>query len=192
MSADCSATPVVPPSESSPPLAGWWLELAERLSLCSRQLRQAVAQHGVDPGLSEAELALLWACRLPAARGQSQKELAERLCVSPAHVSGLVEQLREAGLLVSQRDGHDRRRQLWQLTPRGEARLQAVVQRLAGWAASCASCPDPQELVQRLEPLANFLAGQAPAEAVESVSGSGLDAFRRVIGASSAWQRGAA
>jgi DNA-binding MarR family transcriptional regulator len=82
-------------------------------------------------GLSEPELALLWACRKAPPGGRGQRELAEELAVSPAHVSGLVERLRRAGLLRARTAEEDRRRRLWQLTPAGIATWHAILNGLA-------------------------------------------------------------
>jgi DNA-binding MarR family transcriptional regulator len=85
--------------------------------------------------LSEPEFAMLWACREALPRGVGQSELAPRLAVSAAQVSGLVEKLRSQGLLQGRRAATDRRRQFWRLTPQGQATLQANLDDMADWAA---------------------------------------------------------
>lgn len=165
--------PVVPDPGSAPPLEDWCLTLAEQLSRCSRQLRHLIARHCADLGLSEAQVALLQACRRSPSSGSSQKELAERLLVSPALISGLVEELRQAGLLVGRRDVHDRRRQQWQLTPAGQGRLHAVLERVAGWASTSDLPLDLGDLLWRLEQLAAALAGRSNVPADSPWSGVG-------------------
>ncbi len=68
--------------------------------------------------------------------GLSQQDVAAALAVSPAAVSGLVEQLRRRGLMEGWRAESDRRRQLWRLTPAGVDVLDAVLCDLAAWAAT--------------------------------------------------------
>lgn len=82
-------------------------------------------------GLTEALFSLLWASGQAPRSGLSQSELAHRSGLSPAHVSGLVEQLRRRGWLAGGRAAHDRRRQVWQLTDEGQQTLDAACQRLA-------------------------------------------------------------
>jgi len=126
--------------------AGQWIELSERISICARQLRSLIAQYCQGIDLSEAQLSLLWACLVAPPGGLSQKDLANHLVVSPAHVSGLVEQLRCQGLLCGRRNVHDRRRQHWQLAPAGQAKLQRFRSHLAGWAATIESQFVPADL----------------------------------------------
>lgn len=111
-----------------------WVESAERMLACGRLLHGHISRQAGRHQLSEAEFSLLWACRDIPSSGVGQNELAARLAVSPAQVSGLVERLRRKGLLEGHRPSHDRRRQHWQLTPEGRDTLQAVLAGLADWA----------------------------------------------------------
>jgi DNA-binding MarR family transcriptional regulator len=111
--------------------AAHWLERAEQILVYARRMRGLLEGHAERHGLSEAELALLWACTKSPAGGRSQRELAEELAVSPAHVSGLVERLDRAGLLHNRAAEDDRRRHLWELTPLGIVVWQAVLNGLA-------------------------------------------------------------
>ena len=85
--------------------------------------------------ISEPEFRLLWLLsRHRRAEGREpldQAEMAERLVVSPAQVSGAVERLRNAGWLERVAAKGDRRRQLWQVTPSGEQLLGRIVDRIA-------------------------------------------------------------
>src|SRR5699024_6079634 len=85
--------------------------------------------------LSDVEMSLLWQCHRAIPVGQGQIELATAMSVSPAQISGLVEQLRERGLLAGCRDPRDRRRQVWQVTPAGNHLLEQVLVELEPLAA---------------------------------------------------------
>jgi DNA-binding MarR family transcriptional regulator len=76
-----------------------WLAVFERFSACARQVRRAMAECTERHGLSDVELSLLSQCR-QAENGLSQSELAAATCVSTAQISGIVEQLRERGLIA--------------------------------------------------------------------------------------------
>ncbi len=106
--------------------------MAQRMQVCARIFRNELGQRAGRWQLSEPELSMLWTCREAPAEGFSQTELARRLAVSAAGVSGLVEQLRGAGLLEGNRAMPDRRRQVWRLTPAGEATLQTILADLSG------------------------------------------------------------
>ena len=83
--------------------------------LWRRRLRGHLEEQARRHGLSEPELALLWACSKAPPGGRSQCELAERLAVSSAHISGLVERMCRVGLLQVRAVEGDRRRHLWEL-----------------------------------------------------------------------------
>ena len=121
------------PTSALPSEAVGWTNLMQKLSVCGRSLRQAMAQQTKTRALSETQFALLWACHQGPLDGVSQIKLAKQLAISPAQVSGLVEQLRKQGLLARHRAEHDRRVQLWQLTPVGGALIQAILQDAAPW-----------------------------------------------------------
>ena len=104
-----------------------WIEQAQRVLVCARRLRGRLEEQARLHGLSEPELALLWACTKAPPGGRSQCELAEALAVSSAHVSGLVERMCRVGLLRGRAIEEDRRRHLWELTPAGVAVWQAVL-----------------------------------------------------------------
>ena len=113
--------------------AAGWADLAETISTCARLLRTVVAGRAAEQGISDSQFSLLWACRAAPPGGLSQNRIAAALAVSPALVSGLVEQLRQAGHLESRRGLSDRRRQLWQLTARGWEVLRAISAELPDW-----------------------------------------------------------
>jgi DNA-binding MarR family transcriptional regulator len=123
---------IATPRVDAPPLE--WADLAEVLGRCERSLRDDLSRHTLPLGITQAQFSLLWACRQAPPDGLSQNELASGLALSPAHVSGQVEQLRAKGWLAGERRAPDRRKQVWQLTPEGDARLEAVLAALAQWA----------------------------------------------------------
>jgi len=126
-------------NQAGPPAgkaAARWLALAERILRCHRMFREELARHAERSQLTEPEFLLLWACRRAPPRGVAQSQLAARLAVSAAQVSGLVERLRRGGLLEGRRGPSDRRRQFWRLTPAGEATLQAGLAGMADWAGA--------------------------------------------------------
>lgn len=93
-------------------------------------------------GVGETEFRLLWLlfpASDPAVRCvenlPDQAELAARLAVSPAQVSGAVERLRSLQLVERHLDGADRRRQTWRLSDGGRALIHTVLH-LVGSAAS--------------------------------------------------------
>lgn len=114
--------------------ANRWFALTEQLSFCGQSLRHQMFQHAESYALNDVQLSLLWACVTAPPPGQSQNELAQRLLISPAHVSGLVEQLRRKKLVRGHRDAADRRRQLWRATESGRATVQAILAAAADWA----------------------------------------------------------
>jgi DNA-binding MarR family transcriptional regulator len=86
--------------------------------------------------LGEVEFRLLWLLHTDGSRGAETKAsaaewdqaaLAERLAVSPAQISAVVDRLRSADRLAAVVPAGDRRRQLWRLTPSGRALVQSVV-----------------------------------------------------------------
>jgi DNA-binding MarR family transcriptional regulator len=59
-----------------------------------------------------------------------QRELATRLAVSQAQVSGVVQRLQVNGYIEGLSDREDRRRQLWRLAASGETLIQQVLERV--------------------------------------------------------------
>ncbi len=95
-------------------------------SAASRQLRGCLASLANSAGISDGELLTLWLC-LGEEGGMVQGELAAALGVSPAQMSGIVERLRQRGLIEMHRQALDRRRQVW----RGTAAARQVLELLA-------------------------------------------------------------
>ena len=124
-------------STSSPPSeALGWAALAELLAASGRRLSGAIADGGGLSASDQRRLALLRCCRDAPPEGASQREIADRLAVSAAHVSGLVEQLRAVGMIAAYRGSNDRRYQHWRLTIAGLAQMDSLLARLQPWARS--------------------------------------------------------
>jgi len=105
-----------------------WLERAERVLVQARRIRALLDGRIAARGLSEPELALLWACIASPPGGRGQSDLAEDLAVSPAKVSVLVERLARAGLLQGRVAREDRRCRLWEPTSAGTTLWQAIAE----------------------------------------------------------------
>ncbi|MGE0537013.1 MAG: MarR family winged helix-turn-helix transcriptional regulator [Pirellulales bacterium] len=110
-----------------------WIEVLEGLAASTRAIRHGLAHALVGSGVGESQFSVLWICQQPAGDGISQSELADRLAISTAHISGLVEQMRRAGWLDGQRDPADRRRQVWRTTAAGQALFEQLVEDVALW-----------------------------------------------------------
>jgi len=110
--------------------AATWLEKGEQILVNARRIRLFLEVQAKRHGLSEPELAVLWACDGSPTGGLGQNELAEKLAVSPAHVSAMVERLGKAKLLRGRAAEDDRRRRLWKPTPAGMILLRSVIDSL--------------------------------------------------------------
>lgn len=99
-----------------------FVRLAESTGRLDQLVRRALADALSQAQLSENEFLVLAAYEAHE-NPPSQRELADRLAVSPAQISAIVERLRQRTWIDSQRDPHDRRRQQWSLT---EAGVQVV------------------------------------------------------------------
>ena len=109
-------------------------ELANRLRPAlmrlARELRREVHPLGVTGG----QVALLFQIRRR--KGVSAGDLAASEGISPAAMSGYVERLEKAGLVVRVPDERDRRRQVLQLTEEAESVLRKVRSRRTAWLAA--------------------------------------------------------
>ena len=108
-----------PPQRAPQLVCDELVELAQELAFCQRQL-WSLLMEGLRPWkLSYTEFVVLWFCERATACGVPQKDLVTATGVSPAQISGVVEQLRRRGLLVAERGPQDRRQQLWHLADEG-------------------------------------------------------------------------
>ncbi len=116
------------PSTQTPNSGGdCWLDILTQLRRCHGVIRDSLNRFLQGSDLHETEFLLLW--QLASNHEPlAQKLLAPRIGASPAQVSGLLERLRVAGLVVSERDSRDRRKLCWQATPPGHLFVQNVLQ----------------------------------------------------------------
>jgi DNA-binding MarR family transcriptional regulator len=93
-------------------------------------------------------------------RGVSAGDLAAVEGISPAAMSGYVERLEKAGLVVRVPHEHDRRRQVLELTEEAESVLRKVRSRRTAWLASRLQGLSEDELAavdRAIEPLTALL-----------------------------------
>ncbi len=135
---------------------GTLVELIHELSRCQRLLRAWLDERLRPWDLRDTDFWALWLCSRWAPRGVVQHELATAAGVSEAQMSGLVERLRQNGLLIGCRSEPDRRRQYWRLTAAGNELLTRIRAGLGEWPTATAMAFSRQdrgtllELVQKL------------------------------------------
>lgn len=131
-----SADPSQRPFAASDPLATEQIDAACRSAAEGKLAARRISAWLDGSEVNEPEFRLLWLLAGAANRTSipvslDQAELAERLAVSPAQVSGAVERLRGLGLLERALNQGDRRRQLWLATVAGELLLRRIVNQVA-------------------------------------------------------------
>ncbi|WP_428306140.1 MarR family transcriptional regulator [Lacipirellula sp.] len=111
------------------------VDAACRLAIVGKLACRDIATWLRGAAINEPEFRLLW---LLSGSGNGaaecsldQADLAERLVVSPAQVSGAVERLRNLGLLERVQHERDRRRQLWRVTNTAGELLGQIVSQVA-------------------------------------------------------------
>ncbi len=110
--------------------------------VAGKHAARALAHWVGGVGISETEFRLLWLLfpvTAPASKESDhelpdQAELAAKLAVSAAQVSGAVERLQSLGYIERHVNGVDRRRQMWRLADPGRALVHTVLH-LIGSAA---------------------------------------------------------
>lgn len=114
------------------------LAAAQDLLRVSKRMLGAFADAFGAYGLSPGRYAVLMALDVQPSLAPSQ--IAERLGVTRATVTGLIDRLARDGLVADVADGADRRRKTITLTPKGAALIDAVVpdifQRMADLTAA--------------------------------------------------------
>jgi DNA-binding MarR family transcriptional regulator len=107
-----------------------------RQAVLGKLAARSIARWASGFELGEVEFRLLWLLHASGDSGSEPKApapewdqaaLAERLAVSPAQISAVVDRLRADDRLAAIVPAGDRRRQLWRLTPSGRALVQSVV-----------------------------------------------------------------
>jgi DNA-binding MarR family transcriptional regulator len=111
------------PHEPAGPPGNRVLRLIHWTSAAGRNLRRRLASVAEAFCLSDQELLVVWLC---SHEGRVQGELAAAVGVSPAQMSGVVERLRQRGLVERQRSPLDRRRQVWRTSDAGSDLLAAA------------------------------------------------------------------
>ncbi|BBO35107.1 MarR family transcriptional regulator [Lacipirellula parvula] len=123
------------PFVASGPTAAERVDAACRQAIVGKLACRDIAAWLRGAAINEPEFRLLW---LLSGSGNGaaecsldQADLAERLVVSPAQVSGAVERLRHLGLLERVQHERDRRRQLWRVTNTAGELLGQIVSQVA-------------------------------------------------------------
>jgi DNA-binding MarR family transcriptional regulator len=158
------ARPTDPPqSQGVDPRADRLVQLAQATSLCGRELRRALQQWTRDLGLGDSDLLVLWSCARGGAPGVPQNGLADAVGLSPAQTSGLLDRLRQRGLVASRRPPRDRRRQLWRLEPKGLELLTCALGQICALADEVLSglAVEDQRLLESLLAAVSASARQA-------------------------------
>ena len=106
----------------------------------ARELRRETEQFGV----TSRQVTLLWLVKR--SPGLTLRALAEEEGISAPALSGYVDRLERAGLLVRVRSTVDRRRVGLELTPAGERLLRSVRERRTAWLAERLAGLDSSEL----------------------------------------------
>lgn len=132
------------------------LRLVQSLLPCARELRRLLELGAAAEDLNELEFLLLASCGLGTREAPSQASWAAELGLSNAHVSQLVEGLRQRGWMVAHRLPTDRRKQVWQLTPAGRERLARSVAYLTPFAERLEALVPPSTLQHLTEQLARL------------------------------------
>jgi len=129
-------------------------ELRPVLLRLTRELRRETEQFGV----TSRQATLLWLVKR--SPGLTLRALAEAEAISAPALSGQVDRLEAAGLLVRVRSAVDRRRVGLELTPEGERLLRSVRERRTAWLADRLGALEPHDLKAieaAIEPLHNLL-----------------------------------
>ncbi len=120
----------------------------------ARELRKETEQFGV----TSRQVTLLWLVKR--SPGLTLRALAEAEAISAPALSGHIDRLERAGLLVRVRSDVDRRRVGLELTPEGERLLRSVRERRTAWLAERLNGLDPEAqraIEEAIEPLRELL-----------------------------------
>ena len=106
----------------------------------ARELRKETEQFGI----TSRQVTLLWLVKQ--SPGLTLRALAELEAISAPALSGHVDRLEQAGLLVRVRSTVDRRRVGLELTPGAEKLLRSVRERRTAWLAERLGALEPHDL----------------------------------------------
>lgn len=132
--------------------------MANRLRPALLRLARELRRESHALGVTGGQATLLIQIRRQ--RGIGVNELAARERVSPAAMSGHVDRLERAGLVLRTPDPSDRRRQSVSVTAEGERVLRSVRSRRTAWLAARLERLDPADLAAldaAVEPLMQLL-----------------------------------
>ena len=148
--------PGLPPTESTQAArpcaensadAATQIEATCQLIAAGRLAAHQLALHAKAYGLSEAEFRLLWLLRNSSHTTKAdnlldQKSLSDRLGLSPAQVSAVVERLRKKNLIEGFASLTDRRRQVWQLSAEGTVLVEKSI---STFSTNAGNSPAPSQ-----------------------------------------------
>jgi DNA-binding MarR family transcriptional regulator len=120
----------------------------------ARELRRETEQFGI----TARQATLLWLVKR--SPGLTLRALADAEAITPPALSGHIDRLERAGLLVRVRSAADRRRVGLELTPEGERLLRSVRERRTSWLAARLNTLEPDALYAieaAIEPLRELL-----------------------------------
>ncbi len=103
-----------------------------RTAVDGRRAARAINDWARRFALGEPEFQVLWRLGTCSQVGLDQTSLAKSLACSPAQVSAVVERLQARGWIQQRPEIQDRRRHLWQLSPKGQS-LVAEMLSAAGY-----------------------------------------------------------
>jgi len=134
------------------------LALANDLRPVVLRVARALRKETEQFGITSRQATLLWLVKR--SPGLTLRALADEEAISAPALSGHVDRLEQAGLLVRVRSAIDRRRVGLELTPEGERVLRSVRERRTAWLAERLSSLEPEALLaieSAIEPLRDLL-----------------------------------
>ena len=175
----------LPQSPPDPLTADGLLRLIYWTSAAGRQIRRCLSTLAEQAGLTDCELFTIWLC-LGDDGGMVQGALATALGVSPAQMSGIVERLRQRGLIEMHRQTLDRRRQVWRGTTAAREALESLAMPLAQLADDIAAQvpladqKQSQALCQRIAQAAERWPNEAHSDTTDNATNRPTDgSFRK-------------
>ncbi|MDR3493971.1 MAG: MarR family transcriptional regulator [Ancalomicrobiaceae bacterium] len=141
------APPVAPETEESIPLL-----LSDVTRMFWRRLEGAMQRHGLDFTAGEAR-ALVHAFKAASLR---QTSLAERMCIEPMTLVGVIDRLEKRGLLERVACPRDRRAKLVKVTKDAEPVVERILVVAAGVKAEVSAGLSPEEVDTLLHLLARI------------------------------------
>lgn len=134
------------------------LALANDLRPVVLRVARALRKETEQFGITSRQATLLWIVKR--SPGLTLRALANEEAISAPALSGHVDRLERAGLLVRVRSAIDRRRVGLELTPDGDRLLRSVRERRTAWLAERLSSLEPEALLAieaAIEPLRELL-----------------------------------